>query len=147
MEDEITIGALFGQSSHKIRLLLDKVFQKNNIDLNVEQFILLKFLECNDGANQQELSEIIDRDKTTIARLISKLENKNTLLRVNSKKDKRVNNVYITNFGKQLLSEILPYINEVDVALKSSITNEELEVLANVFKKISSEIKVLEKKL
>lgn len=147
VKEEITIGALLGRTSHKMRLLHDKVFQKNNIDLNVEQFILLKFLECNDGANQQQLSGIIDRDKTTIARLISKLEKKNTLLRVNSKEDKRVNNIYITNLGKQLLSDISPTLKEIDAKIKSIISEEELNVLNDVLEKISSKVIDLEKQL
>lgn len=147
LKDEITIGALLGRTSHKMRLLLDKVFQKNKVDLNMEQFILLKFLECNDGANQQELSEILDRDKTTIARLINKMEKKSVLLRVNSKEDKRVKNIYITNLGKQVLEDILPFIKEIDKVLKSSISTEELSVLANVLGKITNEIKALEEKL
>jgi|LGOV01.1.fsa_nt_gb DNA-binding MarR family transcriptional regulator len=147
LKDEITIGALLGRTSHKMRLLLDKVFQKNKVDLNMEQFILLKFLECNDGANQQELSEILDRDKTTIARLINKMEKKSVLLRVNSKEDKRVKNIYITNLGKQVLEDILPFIKEIDKVLKSSISTEELSVLANVLGIITNEIKALEEKL
>jgi DNA-binding MarR family transcriptional regulator len=145
--EEISIGALLGRTSHKMRLLFDKVFHKNKIDLNVEQFVLLKFLECNDGVNQKQLSGIIDRDKTTIARLVSKLEKKNTLLRVNSKDDKRVNNIYITNFGKQLLSDISPILKEIDMEIVNTISKEEFRVLNKVLNKISDKVIDLEKQL
>ena len=44
LKGEIPIGRLLGMTSHKMRLLLDKVFHKNDLDLNVEQFMLLKCL-------------------------------------------------------------------------------------------------------
>ncbi|MEN8138942.1 MAG: MarR family transcriptional regulator [Bacteroidota bacterium] len=147
LKKEITVGALLGRTSHNMSLLLDKVFHKNDVDLNVEQFVLLKILSFNDGLNQKKLSELIDRDKTTIARLITKMEKKNMLLRVNSREDKRVNNVYITNYGKEILHEVLPFIREVDDVLISSVTREELQVFTRVMYKLCDKIKLMEEKL
>jgi len=144
---EIPIGGLLGRTSHKMRLLLDKVFQNNNLDLNVEQFMLLKCLSFNDGINQQELSKIIDRDKTTIARLISKMEKKNMVLRVHSKEDKRVNNLYLTNLGKEILTKIKPHIEEINKSLLGSISFEEFELMKNVLAKLNVQIKEINDKL
>lgn len=147
IKGDIPIGALLGRTSHKMRLLLDKVFVKNDIDLNVEQFFLLKCLTVNNGINQQELSNNIDRDKTTIARLVSKMEKKNMVLRVHSKNDKRVNNVYITNLGKEMLEEIEPYLNEINDSMVNSISNKEFDVLKIVLDKLTNQISEIESKL
>ena len=144
---EIPIGGLLGRTSHKMRLLLDKVFIKNELDLNVEQFMLLKCLSINDGINQQELSNTIDRDKTTIARLVSKMEKKNMVLRVHSKNDKRVNNIYITNLGKEMLGEIEPHLTEINNSMLSSISNDEFDVLKIVLDKLTNHISEIENKL
>ncbi len=144
---EIPIGGLLGRTSHKMRLLLDKVFIKNKLDLNVEQFMLLKCLSINDGINQQELSNTIDRDKTTIARLVSKMEKKNMVLRVHSKNDKRVNNIYITNLGKEMLGEIEPHLTEINNSMLSSISNDEFDVLKIVLDKLTNHISEIENKL
>jgi len=146
-KQEIPIGGLLGRSSHKMRLLLDKVFHLNELDLNVEQFMLLKCMSFNDGINQQELSKIIDRDKTTIARLVSKLEKKNMIVRVSSKQDKRVNNLHLTNLGKEALSKMNPHLEEINNSLLSSITEEEFSVLKIVLEKLNSEMKKIEVKL
>ena len=147
IKGEIPIGGLLGRTSHKMRLLLDKVFHNNELDLNVEQFMLLKCLSFNDGINQQELSKVIDRDKTTIARLISKMEKKNMVLRVNSKEDKRVNNIHLTNLGKEMLAKVEPYLSEINNSLQSSISVDEFKVLKVVLDKLNISIEEIGKKL
>lgn len=144
---EVPIGGLLGRSSHKMRLLLDKVFAINKMDLNVEQFIMLKCLSFNDGINQQELSDIIDRDKTTIARIVSKMEKKNMILRVQSKEDKRMNNVYVTNLGKEVLIEVEPHMNRINDILKDSVSAEEFEIFKVVIDKFVSQIETIDNKL
>ena len=146
-EGEIMLGALLGRSSHKLRLLMDKVFHKNNLDINAEQFIFLKYLSFNDGANQQELSVFLERDKTTVARLVSRIEGKNLILRINSKEDKRVNNIYLTNYGKQLLEVASPFVANINDVLMNSISPNEFKVLVSAFKKISGELDKYEEKL
>jgi len=147
LKGEIPIGGLIGKTSHKMRLLLDKVFHNNDLDLNVEQFMLLKCLSFNDGINQQELSKVIDRDKTTITRLISKMEKKNMVLRVNSKEDKRVNNIHLTNLGKEMLEKVEPYLTEINNSLQNSISIDEFEVLKIVLSKLNNSIEEIENKL
>ena len=144
---EIPIGGLLGRTSHKLGLLLDKVFHKNEIDINVEQFMLLKTLSFNEGVNQQKLSEIIDRDKTTIARLVSRIEKKNMILRVHSKEDKRVNNIYLTNLGKEILSKVEPYLLDINNSLVKSISTEELDALKEVLIKLNNQIDEIKIKL
>lgn len=144
---DIPIGGLIGRTSHKMRLLIDKVFHKNNIDLNFEQFMLLKCLSFNDGINQQELSEITDRNKATVARLVSKIEKKNLILRINSKEDKRVNNIYLTNMGKEMLVDIKPHVDTINDALVNSIAEDEFDKLKLILNKLTLKITEIDKKL
>jgi len=142
---EISIVATLGRTSHKMRLMLDRYFHKTNPDINVEQFVLLNILRANDGINQQNLSRILDKDKTTIARLVSKMEKNNLLLRVHSRDDKRSNNIYITNYGKEILLELGPIIKQVQFAFVKDLSEEELEIFFRVLNKISNEIIELDK--
>jgi len=145
--NKIPITGLLGRTSHKLRLMLDKKFHSNNIDINVEQFIVLRLLSRNDGASQQEISKIIDRDKTTITRLISRMETKNLLLRVPCKEDKRVKNVYITNYGKEVLLSIQPLTIGVQKELERSVSENELDIFYSVMGRFLDVINSMEKKL
>jgi DNA-binding MarR family transcriptional regulator len=143
--NKLPITGLLGRTSHKLRLVLDKKFHSNNIDINVEQFIVLRLLSKNNGANQQQISNIIDRDKTTITRLISRMEAKNLLLRVPCKEDKRVKNVYITNYGKQVLLSIQPLTIGVQKELEGSVSEDQLDVFYSVMDKFLEVIQSMEK--
>lgn len=142
---ELSIVAILGHTSHKMRLMLDRFFHKKNPDINVEQFVLLNILRANDGMNQQSLARVLDKDKTTIARLVSKMEKNNLLLRVHSRDDKRANNIYITNYGKEVLLELGPITKQVQNAFVKKISKTELEVFYGVLSKISNEIVELDK--
>ena len=142
---ELSIVAMLGRTSHKMGLMLDRYFHKTNPDINVEHFVLLNILRANDGINQQNLSRILDKDKTTIARLVSKMEKKNLLLRVHSQEDKRSNNIYITNYGKEVLLELGPIIKQIQNAFVKDLSEEELALFFRVLNKISNEIIELDK--
>jgi len=145
--NRIPITGLLGRISHKLHLLLDKKFHSNGIDINVEQFIVLHLLRINDGVSQQEISNIIERDKTTITRLISRMETKNLLLRVPCKADKRVKNVYITNYGKEVLLSIQPLTIGVQKELEISVTENELSIFYSVMDRFLNTINLMEKQL
>ena len=138
---------MLGQTSHKLRLMLDKKFHSNSIDINIEQFIVLHLLNRNDGISQQEISNIIDRDKTTITRLINRMETKNLLLRVPCKEDKRVKNIYITNYGKEVLLSIQPLTIEVQKELEKSVSEDNLDTFYLVMDKFLQVIQSMENKL
>lgn len=142
---ELSIVAILGHTSHKMRLMLDRAFHKKNPDVNVEQFVLLNILRANDGINQQSLAIMLDKDKTTIARIVSKIEKNNLILRVPSKDDKRSNHVYITNYGKEVLLELEPIIKYVQDTFVKNISKEEIDVFYGVLRKIAKEIHELDK--
>lgn len=144
---ELPIGGLLGRISHKMQLILGKALIKHDISLNVEQFLVLKCLSFNDGIKQQELSNIINRDKTTITRIISKMEKKNLVLRIHSKDDKRVNNVHLTNLGKEMLITINPLINSINTRLTKSISAVEYDRLKSTINKLTMQIEEIEKTL
>ena len=134
-------------TSHKLRTVFEKILHKNQIGINFEQFILLKYLLHNNGVNQKELALLLDRDKTTIARLISKLETNSHLLRVPSKKDKRINHIYITNSGKEKISQILPFFKELEQYIISNISAQEKEQVIQILNIFRKQLNLFEEKL
>ena len=70
---------------------------------------------------------------------------KNLLLRVHSQEDKRSNNIYITNYGKEVLLELGPIIKQIQNAFVKDLSEEELALFFRVLNKISNEIIELDK--
>ena len=93
---------LCGEFSHTFHQMLTKGFKENNIVVTVEQFAILVMLFYRDGISQQELSNGLGRDKTTIARVVSIMERDKMIARVTNKNDNRGKLIYLTAKGRSI---------------------------------------------
>ena len=111
---------------------LQKNFKQANIDITIEQWSVLYHLWKEDGLSQQELCLRTFRDKPSITRLVDNLEKLKMVKRVASKKDRRINLIYLTeaatdlqnttmDMADQTLNEALAGVNEADIELCKSV--------------------------
>ncbi len=128
----------YGKTLQLLRLYLKDSFKKADISLSREQLIILIALHHHNGIAQNELAIETGRNKTTITRLLSKLENKKLISRIQNKNDKRINQVYITNEGLAIMNTTLPIMLKTAKLLEEQISEEELENLKSASLKIQS---------
>ena len=93
---------LCGEFSHVFHQMLTKAFKENKIVVTVEQFSVLAMLFYQDGLSQQEISDVLGRDKTTIARVISIMERDKMITRVTNKNDNRGKLIFLTGKGRSI---------------------------------------------
>ena len=106
---------LAGHITKTIHNQLTAAFAAHRIPLTVEQFSLLSTLWYNDGMNQQSLAIALNRDKTTIARMVQIMEKNNLLVKVADKSDMRNKLIYTTNKGKNLQEQAVRLAGELYV--------------------------------
>ena len=140
-------GRWIGISAHRLSHLTTKTLQKDGFEMTHEQLVILLILSCEKGINQKELAHKLDRDKTSIARLISKLEASHKVVRVQTGNDKRINNLYLTKEGSQLLEDIYPVIKNVRDELKSGFSEKEINTVVSFLKKLTEKVVEMENKL
>ena len=75
-------------------------------DLTLEQIMALSIIEKNDGLNPGRIAQEIDRDRTTVTRMLDGLERRNLVVRVPDKSDNRQKLVYLTKLARQRLAEL-----------------------------------------
>lgn len=80
---------------------------KMDFNLSIEQCIVLFALSKKEGLTLGEIADKIDRDRTTLSRMVDNLENKNLVLRVNDKIDKRKKLLYLTPDGKNKITQVM----------------------------------------
>ena len=137
-----TLAPWIGKTFKMMNLFLSDVFHENNIQVTKEQWIVLKILnEDNDGIIQNELAFITNRNKATLTRLINVMEQNNLVARIPSKKDARINLIYITKTGKSIFSKMKPLMLNSMELLQEGITVNEKEIFINVMKKIQNNLK------
>jgi len=115
-------------------------FKEYGFNITKEQCILLNILSEHCGSNQNELAMKVNRDKTTITRLISTLEKKNYITRINSKADKRIKKVYLTTQGEEILNKTSKITTKVIHNLESNIEKEDINKAIKVLSKIQNNI-------
>ncbi len=129
-----------GRTSKKINLFMAEKFRENNLDLTKIQWLMLKKLCQKDGQLQKELAFLTDRDKASLARLVTTMERKGFILRVPVENDKRARQIFITDKGRIVFQESIPVVEEIFSELQTGIGEEELQMLIDILKKIQQNI-------
>jgi DNA-binding MarR family transcriptional regulator len=118
-------------------------FLMKSINLEKGQYQFLVRIKENPGINQQDLSSILLVDKTTTAKAVNKLVEKGYILKKNSQTDKRNQNLYLTDKGKEtciFLEQEEQYATKISLENLSEI---EQEILLKQLSKISDNVKPL----
>jgi len=133
---EKSMGPWLGRTVKLVDYHMLEAFHKAELDLTKEQMVVLKKLHDTDGLNQNELAFLTYRDKSSLARLLSKMEQKNYILRKQSAEDKRINEVFLTDKGKLVYQKTRPVIKDIINAMEAGITEDEKQQIIATLKKV-----------
>jgi len=118
----------------------NKELQSLGFDLTKEQFVALKILSESNGASQNKLACITNRDKTSMTRLVNTLEKKNYIARIPSQEDKRINQLFITKAGKKVLNDVTPSVIKNIGKLQKVVNVDETNMIIDALKRIQKNI-------
>ncbi len=135
---ENSIGPWLGKTVKIIEYHLHERFKDNGVDLTKEQMVVLKKLHEQDGLSQNELAFLVLRNKSSLTRLLSKMEKKGYIKRKQSKEDKRINNVFLTGSGKEIFNKSKPLIKDLIETMEQNISNSEKQQIIKTLKKIQT---------
>ncbi len=91
-----------------IRKQLVQAFQRHGHKVSAEEWAVLLILQSNDGLTASQLSDQTLRDKTTISRLIDKMEAKDLLQRIKDVDDRRVLRLHLSRHGRETFEQLAP---------------------------------------
>ncbi|WP_394750243.1 MarR family winged helix-turn-helix transcriptional regulator [Spongiimicrobium salis] len=136
-----SIGPWLGRTVKMVDYHLNEVFRAEGLDVSKEQMVVLMKLHQKDGLTQNELAELTFRDKSSMARLLSKMEKKAYISRKQSAGDKRINQVLLTDLGKKVFSKTRPLIHRTISCMQHGISEEERRLMIKVLKKVQQNFK------
>lgn len=117
------------------KVVMDE-FEKRNIQVSRDQYIVLRKLSEEDGQMQNDLALATDRDKTSLTRLLTTMERKGHIRRVSCPHDKRVKKVFITESGKDTIKNCLPVLKHIADTSEADIDKKEIESAIKILKKV-----------
>ena len=133
---ENSIAPWLGKTVKIVEYYLQEAFNENGIDLTKEQMIVLKKLHDKDGLHQNELAFLTLRNKSSLTRLLIKMESKKYIVRKQSKQDKRINNVFLTDLGKAVFKKTRPVIKHIIDTMELGICQQEKQQIIDTLQKI-----------
>lgn len=114
--------------------------QKNGINVTPEQYLVLDILWERPSLSQQNIADIIQKDKNSVTKIIDSLERKNLVKRVVDKRDRRINKIELTSEGlalEKITTEVaVNYMNEVI----EGIDGKDLDKLVEVMRKLKNNL-------
>lgn len=132
------------QTSKRATYLILNTFKAHNLDLSREQMMILKHLMEKDGLVQNDLAFITHRDKTSLTRIITNMEKKGLLKRVQCEHDNRRNKIFITAKGSNQFNKGLPLVFNIADKMQEGLTPDEIKSSIEVLKKVSKNLIELE---
>lgn len=133
---EKSLGPWIGKTTKIVDYYLHEAFQQHGLDVSKEQMIVLKKLHHHDGLNQNELAHLTWRDKSSLARLLAKMERKGYIFRRQHEADRRVNLVHLTESGRQVFRNTRPIIQKAIDILEKDISKSEIKRMIEILKRI-----------
>jgi MarR family transcriptional regulator, transcriptional regulator for hemolysin len=112
-----------------------EIFGKKGLDITVDQWLVMKKISDIDRIKQNELADILFKDKASITRILDLLIQKD-LVRKTTGDDKRVFELELTKAGKQYVALAYPHVKAIRRQGMSGLTEKELDALMASLQKI-----------
>lgn len=124
----------------KLKLYGANMLRNYNIDLTPEQFLLIDLLWNNGPMSQQQMADMMQKDKNSITKLADALEAKGFITRERDSSDRRSNKLIPTEKAQALKDEAKEKgISILDTVLEGISVKEQKDLVATL-KKLSESI-------
>ena len=121
------------------KCFFDKL-QENGINITPEQYLVLDILWEKQSLSQQNIADIIQKDKNSVTKIIDSLEKKQLVRRVMDQKDRRINKIELTDEAialEKITTDVA--INFMNDTIKG-IDNKDLDSFVNVMRQIKDNL-------
>lgn len=123
------------------KLYSQREFDRLGMGITVEQWILLKIVEENNGLTQKELADKSLRDPASITRTLDLLTKKGFIERKPVEDNRRQYSICLTKKGESFIDNYLPIIKSHRAKSIDGISKDELTTLNHLLGKIQQNMK------
>ena len=141
--EDFRLTQLMGIVTRHMKLAINKNIARENIQLEFQHWIILKYLDSNTGTPQCEIAKHGKKNKTSITRMINTMEKMDLVVRKSNKLDKRNRLIFLTPKGHALSESVTPIVFRTIDAIEKGIDSREVIIAENVLFKMFENIKLL----
>ena len=135
------LGRAISEMRTFMRQNLQVKIREHNVDITFELLEILSFLFRKDGVNQQEIADVIVKDKSSMTYLIDNLEKRGMVERIEDQSDRRSKLIFLTEKGKMLQSELSPWISEMYEKATTGLDQTNLQIALSQIQKMNENLR------
>lgn len=132
------IGYAVGHAAARIKIALRRAFLTAGHDVTPDQWVVLCRLLENEGLTQAALGERTVKDKTTITRILDRLEARELLTRRRDPGDRRSQRLHLTEAGRELAQAIVPIVQTFARTVYADVTEADKAALRGILARIEA---------
>jgi len=116
--------------TNKVNKILDEV------GMHIGQPMMLRSLYKKDGVPQSVLAREVVITPATTSAMVKRLEKGGYVIRKRDAEDERVSNVYLTNKGRKISSQLRDLKNKMEKLVFDGFSEEEKKIMRNYLERI-----------
>ena len=132
------VGVFLNLVHCQFKQYIKTIFNRYGINLTPEQFLVMDTLWDEGVLSQQQIADIIFKDKNSVTKLIDALENKGLVARVADKDDRRLNKIHLTERANSLKGDATEVAMRCTNCIINDIPKDELVSFVKVLTKMSN---------
>lgn len=113
------------------------------LGINSNQSTLLVKIWRNPGMNQNQLTELLNIEKTSLSKLLKTLDRKNLVYKELNPDDNRYYQIYLSKEGEELLMKCRAILSRIWDQFLEGVSEEEKELMLKITEKIYSNMEEL----
>lgn len=131
------------KSSMLYKRLMSKHLER--LDITYSQLMVLRVANQEPGITAKEILMQMDTDKATLSGVLARLERDNYIYRVKNEKDKRIQNIFVSEGSEKLCTEVSIIEKACISDLINGISDEEAENFLSILDRfIANQIEKIE---
>ncbi|KHK03686.1 MarR family winged helix-turn-helix transcriptional regulator [Desulfovibrio sp. TomC] len=134
------IGYTVGHAAARIKMALRRAFAAAGHDVTPEQWIVLYRLCETTGMTQVGLGERTVKDKTSITRILDRLETRGLISRRRDARDRRSQRLFPTPEGEDVVRALAPVVRNFAAIAYADLTDEEATILRRILARIEARL-------
>ncbi len=137
------VGYAIGHAAARLKIGLRRVFVAAGHDVTPEQWVVLYRLHESQGLTQCGLGERTVKDKTTITRILDRLQGKGLVTRRRDASDRRSQRIFLTPDGQALVKSLVPLVQRYADAAFADVPPEDRQTLRRILGNIETRLDAL----
>lgn len=134
------VGYAIGHTAARLKIGLRRLFLAAGHDITPEQWVVLYRLHETQGLTQCGLGERTVKDRTTITRILDRMEAKDLLVRRRDHHDRRSQRIFLTPEGKTLVTRLVPLVQEYAAEAFADVPSDDRDALRRILANIEARL-------